>query len=71
MWLATTPRAMVSLIYPDGGTNGMLVTTVDVVDEANDNALLVPMLERAEETTGTKPQMTLTDAGYFAGSHLE
>ena len=36
---------------------------------AND-ALLVPMMEQAEETTGTKSQMTLADAGYFAASHL-
>ena len=48
----------------------MLVTAVDVVDAANDNALLVPMMEQAEETTGTKSQMTLADAGYFAASHL-
>ena len=46
----------------------MLVTAVDVVDEANDNAMLAPMMERAEETTGTKAQTTLADAGYFAGS---
>ena len=32
----------------------MLVTAVDVVDAANDNALLVPMMEQAEETTGTR-----------------
>ena len=44
---------------------------MDVVDEANDNAMLAPMMERAEETTGTKAQTTLADAGYFAGSHLE
>ena len=49
----------------------MLVTAVDVVDEANDNAMLAPMMERAEEMTGTKAQTTLADAGYFAGSHLE
>ena len=47
----------------------MVVTAVDVVDEANDNALLAPMMERAEETTGTKVPMTLADAGYFATSH--
>ena len=34
------------------------------------NALLVPMMEQSEETTGTKSQMTLADAGYFAASHL-
>ena len=48
----------------------MLVTAVDVVDEANDNAMLAPMMERAEETTGTKAQTTLADAGYFAGESL-
>ena len=64
-------QAMVSPTETDGGATGMLVTAVDVVDAANDNALLVPMLEQAEETTGTKSQMTLADAGYFAASHLE
>ena len=38
--------------------------------QANDNAMLVPMVEQAEETTGTRAQMTLADAGYFAASHL-
>ena len=63
-------QAMVSPTETVGGGTGMLVTAVDVVDAANDNALLVPMLEQAEETTGTKSQTTLADAGYFAGSHL-
>ena len=60
-------QAMVSPTEPEGGVTGMLVTAVDVVDQANDNAMLAPMLERAEETTGTRAQMTLDDAGYFAG----
>ena len=47
-------QAMVSPTEPEGGMTGMLVTAVDVVDEANDNAMLAPMVERAEETTGTK-----------------
>ena len=63
-------QAMVSPVEMDGGGTGMVVTAVDVVDQANDNALLAPMVEQAEETTGTKAQMTLADAGYFAGSHL-
>ena len=63
-------QAMVSHTETVGGGTGMLVTAVDVVDAANDNAMLAPMMERAEETTGTKSQMTLADAGYFAGSHL-
>ncbi len=56
-------QAMVSPMETDGGATSMLVTAVDVVDAANDNALLVPMMEQAEETTGTKSQMTLADAG--------
>ena len=48
----------------------MLVTAVDVVDAATDNALLAPMVEQAEETTGTRVPMTLADAGYFAASHV-
>ena len=63
-------QAMVSPMETDGGATSMLVTAVDVVDAANDNALLVPMMEQAEETTGTKSQMTLADAGYFAGKHV-
>ena len=63
-------QAMVSATKTEEGTPGMLVTAVDVVDQANDNALLAQMMERAEETTGTKSQMTLADAGYFAASHL-
>ena len=63
-------QAMVSPMETAEGASGMVVTAVDVVDAANDNALLVPMMEQAEETTGTKSQMTLADAGYFAASHL-
>ena len=51
-------QAMVSPVETAGGGTGMLVTAVDVVDEANDNAMLAPMMERAEETTGTKSQTT-------------
>ena len=63
-------QAMVSATKTEEGTSGMLVTAVDVVDQANDNSLLAPMVEQSEETTGTKSQMTLADAGYFAASHL-
>ena len=63
-------QAMVSPTEPEGGATGMLVTAVDVVDQANDNSLLAPMVEQSEETTGTKSQMTLADAGYFSASHL-
>ena len=32
---------------------------------------LTPMMEQAEETTGTRVPMTLADAGYYGGSHLD
>ena len=63
-------QAMVSAMETAEGAAGMVVTAVDVVDAANDNALLVPMIEQSEETTGTRVPMTLADAGYFAASHL-
>ena len=64
-------QAMVSPFGPDGEAIGMLVTAVDVVDEAHDYARLVPMLEQAEETTGVKAPMTLADAGYHSSVNLE
>ena len=64
-------QAMVSPLAEEGGTAGMLVTAVDVVDEANDTARLTPMVEQAEEVTGVRVPMTLADAGHFAGKHLE
>lgn len=64
-------QAMVSPLVTDGGTSGMLVTAVDLVDNSYDNGLLVPMMEQAEEITGTKAAMTLADSGYFTGSDVE
>lgn len=63
-------QAVVSPLAPAGGITGMLVTAVDVVDEANDAARLVPMVDLAEEITETKVPMTLADAGYFSGKHV-
>jgi len=63
-------QAMVSPIEPDEGPTGMLVTAVDVVDQPSDNDLLIPMMATAEVITGTKVNMTLADAGYFATAHL-
>ena len=63
-------QTMVSAANTEEGTSGILVTAVDVVDAANDNAQLVPIMKQAEEASGTKSQMTLADAGYFAASHV-
>jgi transposase len=63
-------QSMVSPTEVDDEASGMLITAVDVVDDPTDYGQFTPMLEQAEETTGTKSQMTLADAGYFAASHL-
>ena len=48
-------QAMVSPVETAEGAAGMLVTAVDVVDAANDNALLAPMVDQAEETNHARP----------------
>ena len=64
-------QAMVSPLTAGEGVSGMMITSVDVVDEVNDLARLLPMVEQSEEVTGVRVPTTLADAGYFAGSHLE
>ena len=64
-------QAMTSPLDLDAGTGGMLFTAVDVVDEAHDTARLIPMMEQSEETTGTRADVTLADAGYHSGAVLE
>ena len=64
-------QAMVSPLAGDGEMTGMLVTAVDLMDETHEHGLLIPMMEQAEETTGTRVAMILADSGYFAGSALE
>ena len=64
-------QSMVSPIeVDDDEASGMLIAAVDVVDEPTDYGQFTPMLEQAEETTGTKACMTLADAGYYSGSNL-
>ncbi len=67
---AYNAQAMVSPVEQDGEPTGMLITAAHVVSVPNDNYQLVPMMERAEEATGTRTPMTLADAGYFSGSDL-
>ena len=49
----------------------MFITAVDMADDGRDDPQLVPMIEQAEETTGTKSKMTLADAAYHSGKGLE
>ena len=64
-------QAMVSPVAAEGDVNGMLITAVGLVDEPDDHTSFTPMLEQAEETTGSKAAMTLADAGYHSGTNLE
>lgn len=68
---AYNAQAMVSPFDPEGEGGSVLITAVDLVDEPNDYGQLTPMLERAEETTGSKAGMTLADGGYHSGRNLE
>lgn len=52
------------------GTTGMLITAVDVTDEPDDHAQLVPMLAHAKEQTGIQAAVTLVDGGYHSGATL-
>ena len=69
--LGYNAQAMVSPLEPDGGATGMFITAVDMADDGRDDPQLVPMIEQAEETTGTKSEMTLADAAYHSGKGLE
>jgi transposase len=51
--------------------NGMLITAAEVVNSAADSGQLVPMLERTEESTGQRAQITLADGGYHTAANLE
>ena len=64
-------QAMVSPTKTDTGGKGMLITAVEVADDPDDHSQLVPMLQRAEETTGLRSETTLADAGYHSGSNLQ
>ena len=64
-------QAMVSPVTAEGDLNGMLITAVGRVDEPDDHTSFTPMLDQAEETTGSKAPMTLADAGYYSGTNLE
>ena len=70
----TEPRynaqAMVSPTNGSAGARGMLVTAAEVTDDPNDYSQLVRMLQKAEEATGVRSEVTLADAGYHSGRNL-
>ena len=46
----------------------MFVTAVEVVDQASDNGLMIPMMKGAEEKAGTIAGITSADAGILPGT---
>ncbi len=64
-------QAMVSPLEPDkAGASGLLITAAEVVNDPDDHAQLIPMLEQAQDNTGEPAGMTLGDAGYHSGANL-
>ena len=62
---------MVSPVKTGQETSGILVTSVELVDQPADYARLIPMLQGAAETTGVKTPLTLADAGYHSAAALQ
>jgi len=63
-------QAVVAPVKATEGT-GRVITASDVVQDQNDMAQLVPMLNQSEENTGERPGNLLTDAGYRSGANLQ
>jgi transposase len=53
------------------GGKGILITAAEVVNEPDDHAQLIPMLEAAEAVTGERAEVLLADGGYHSGANLE
>jgi len=49
---------------------GVLMTGVELVQEAEDHNQLIPMMEQSEGMTGKLVDMTLADAGFHSGVNL-
>jgi hypothetical protein len=66
-----TAQAMVSplngQVVPMGG---FIITATDVVQDPDDTAQLLPMMEQAEVMTGARAETTLSDGGYYSGENL-
>lgn len=64
-------QAVVSRVTVPGEASAMLMTAADAYANPDDHAQLIPMLEQAEEITGTEAPLTLADAGYHSGKNLK
>jgi transposase len=65
-------QAMVSPLDPDrAGASGLLITAAEVVNDPDDHARLIPMVDQAQDNTGEPAGKTLGDAGYHSGANLQ
>ena len=65
-------QAMVSPLEPErAGASGLLITAAQVVNDPDDHAQLIPMIDQAQDSTGEPADKTLADAGYHSGANLQ
>lgn len=65
-------QAVVSPLNPQvAPRSGFIITATQVVQDPDDTAQLLPMLEQAEAMTGERAETTLSDGGYYSGENLE
>jgi transposase len=50
--------------------SGFIITATQVVQDPDDTAQLLPMLEEAEAMTGERAATSLSDGGYYSGENL-
>lgn len=62
--------AVVGLNSKVTGRTGLLITAEDVVNDPDDHAQLLPMLEQAASVSGQKAAVNLVDGGYHSGPNL-
>jgi len=65
-------QAMVSPLDPEAaGRSGLFITAADLTNAPDDHGQLLPMVQQAEENTGSRAELTLADGGYHSGETLE
>lgn len=55
----------------DEAGDSQIIVSADVPQDANDERLLVPMVEQMEENLGEVPDRILADSGYFSTDNVE
>ena len=65
-------QAMVSPLDPaTAEQTGLLITAAEVVNDPDDHARLIPMMDQAQDNAEEPADKTLGDAGYHSGANLQ